>query len=761
MQNKRHPDPFREMPQAAGRGKRHVMNAVLCCAVPLSACTAPPPMSDGVDARAAELVSRMTLEEKVGQLNFCRISVEGIEDLVRQGKVGGLLNVRDHAKRKELEKLARAESRMGVPLLHCGDVIHGYRTQFPIPLALASAWDPKLVEEVSRIAAREATATANIRLNFSPMVDLTRDPRWGRIAEGFGEDAYLTGILGAAMVEGYQGKNLADPTAMAACVKHFAGYGASEGGRDYNTADVSDQRMANYYLAPFQTCVEQGAAAIMPAFTSLNGVPVSAEARLLRGVLREQWGFQGLTISDAKAVSQLVPHGFAKDEKQAAARAIEGGMDVEIISTSYLDHLAALVESGAVPVALVDEAATRVVALKFRLGLFGDPAPHPQEEVLAPDALQLARDSAARSVVLLKNEGGLLPFDDSKLKFAVVGSLAQDPKEQLGTWMIYGRAEDSVTPLAALTERLGADRIHAARVMKNSRDTSTNGIAAAVKAAAQSDVILWFAGEDGLWTGEAKSRSSLVMPGAQRELFAALRATGKPLVMVLVTGRPLEIGDMIDDCAAVVLAWHGGTLAGPGLVDVLFGDVNPSGKLPLTWPRVTGQIPVNYDHENTGRPARDLSVAATNLNQPDTSHVTGYIDLPGSPQFPFGYGLSYTTFEYSDVKIAKPSWRPTEVIRASATIRNAGDVEGTEIVQLYTRQLVGSLTRPVRQLRRFQRVDLKPGESKVVEFELPAEDLSYYLNLHKRILEPGDFMLWIAPDARSGVAVPFSIEKQA
>lgn len=736
------------------------MNAILCCAVPLSACTSPPPTNDDAEKRAAELVSRMTLEEKVGQLNFCRISVENVEDLVRQGKVGGFLNVRDHEKRAEMEKVARTESRLGIPLLHCGDVIHGYRTQFPIPLAMASAWDPQMVEDTARIAAREATGIANIRLNFSPMVDVTRDPRWGRIAEGFGEDAYLTGVMGAAMVRGYQGKELADPTSMVACAKHFAAYGASEGGRDYNTADVSDQRMANYYLPPFRACIEQGALAIMPAFTSLNGVPVSAEARLLRGVLRGQWGFRGITISDAKAVSQLVPHGFAKDEAQAAARALKGGMDVEIISTSYLDRLVSLVESGEVPVELVDEAVTRVVALKFRLGLFNEPAPHPHPELLADDALKLARESAARGVVLLKNDAKLLPLDESKLTVAVVGSLAQDPKEQLGTWMIYGRADDSVTPLAALTERLGADRVHAARVMKNSRDESTDGIAAAVEAAAKSDVVLWFAGEDGLWTGEAKSRSSLVMPGAQRELFAALRATGKPIILVLITGRPLEIGDMLDDCSAVVLAWHGGTLAGPGLVDVLFGDVNPSGKLPLTWPRVTGQLPVNYNHENTGRPAPDLNVAATNINQPDTSHVTGYIDLPGSPQFPFGYGLSYTTFEYSDVKIAQPSWRPGEVIRASVTVRNTGDREGAEVAQLYTRQLVGSLTRPVRELRGFQRIELKPGESKTVEFKLPVEELGYYLNLHERILEPGDFQLWIAPDAQSGSPVPFVVEKQ-
>jgi beta-glucosidase len=741
-------------------GTRAALSLVLLCSVPLAVHSSPPTWPEDAEARAAELVSRMTLVEKVGQLNFCRISVDGIEDLVGQGKVGGLLNVRDHEKRRELEKIARSKSRLGIPLLHCGDVIHGYRTQFPIPLALASAWDPQLVESVARISAREATGIANIRLNFSPMVDVTRDPRWGRIAEGFGEDAYLSGLMGAAMVHGYQGKDLADRTSMAACAKHFAAYGAAEGGRDYNTADVSDQRMANYYLAPFRACVEQGVAAIMPAFTSLNGVPVSAEARLLRGVLREQWGFQGITISDAKAVSQLVPHGFAKDEAEAAARAIKGGMDVEIISTSYLDQLPPLVERGVVPIELVDEAVTRVVALKFRLGLFNEPAPHPQEELLAKDALQLARESAARCVVLLKNDGGLLPLDDSKLSVAVVGSLAQDPKEQLGTWMIYGNANDSVTPLAAITERLGAERVHAVRVMKNSRDLSTDGIAAAVEAAAKSDVILWFAGEDGLWTGEAKSRSSLSLPGAQRELFEALRATGKPLVMVLMTGRPLEIGDMVGDCGAVVLAWHGGTMAGPGLADVLFGEVNPSGRLPLTWPRVTGQIPVHYNHENTGRPARDPSVPATNVNQPDTSHVTGYIDLPGSPQFPFGHGLSYTTFEYADVKIAKASWSPDEIIRASVSVSNTGKVEGVETVQLYTRQLVGSLTRPVRELRGFQRIRLQPGETKVVEFELPVKSLSYYRNLQERILEPGDFLLWLAPDAQSGFPAAFDVAKQ-
>lgn len=709
-----------------------------------------------IDAKVKAILGKMTLEEKVGQLTFLRFNFDNVEELAREGRLSGLLNVRDHEKREELDRLAR-QSRLGIPLLHCGDVIHGYRTSFPIPLGLASSWDLELVEKASRVAAKEATAAAGIRLNFSPMVDLTRDPRWGRIAESFGEDAYLSGEMGASMVRGYQGDDLANPDSMVACAKHLGGYGASEGGRDYNTSDVSAQRMYNYHLRPFHTVVKAGAGAIMPAFSSLNGVPVSANPWILRDVLRDSWGFEGITISDAKAVDQLVPHGFARDDAHAAALALNGGMDAEIIGNVYLDHLGDLVRSGDVPMEVLDEAVSRVLRLKLRLDLFAEPPKRSEEGLLTPEALQLARKVAGRSTVLLKNEQGILPLSDEVGKVAVIGSIADNPKEQLGTWAVYSRPQDSVTPLAAITERLGEDRVEYVEMGKHTRDESTEQIPAAVAAANRADLILLFAGEDGIWTGEAKSRSSLILPGSQRELFHALKETGKPIIVVLMTGRPLEIGDLVKGADAILLAWHGGTLAGPGIADNLFGDVNPSGKLPLTWPRVTGQIPIHYDHENTGRPSRDPNLPATNLDQIDTAHVTGYIDAPGSPEFPFGFGLSYTQFEYSDAALESDSVSPDGTIRASATVRNTGDVAGEEVVQLYSRQIVGSLTRPIRELRGFQRVSLQPGESKEVEFELPASALAFYGPDGDLRLEPGKFQLWIIPDAASGTPAEFEL----
>lgn len=723
------------------------------------ACLTTSVSADEIDAKVKEVLGKMTVEEKVGQLTFLRINFENIEELAKAGQLGGLLNVRDHEKREVLDRIARSESRLGIPLLHCGDVIHGYRTSFPIPLALAASWDTEIVEKASRVAAQEATAAAGIRLNFSPMVDLTRDPRWGRIAESLGEDAFLSGEIGAAMVRGYQGSDLANPDSMVACAKHLGGYGASEGGRDYNTSDVSPQRMFNYHLRPFHAVVEAGAGAIMPAFSSLNGIPVSANPWILREVLRDMWGFEGITISDAKAVEQLVPHGFAKDASQAAALALLGGMDVEIISNNYPDHLAELVASGDVPMEILDEAVARVLRLKFQLNLFAEPPARTEEGLLTPESLALARKAAVQSSVLLKNENNTLPLSPDVKRVAVIGSIADSPKEQLGTWAVYSRQQDSVTPIAALTDRLGAERIEFVKTFEDTRDASTENIAAAVDAAKKADMVLLFAGEDGLWTGEAKSRSSLVLPGAQPQLFEALRETGKPIVVVLMTGRPLEIGALAEHADAILLAWHGGTTAGTAIVDLLFGDANPSGKLPLTWPRVTGQIPIHYDHENTGRPSRDPNMPATNINQPDTSHVTGYIDLPSTPQYPFGFGLSYTQFEYSDVEIKSDKVAADGVVRASVTIKNTGDKAGAEVVQLYTRQLVGSLTRPIRELRAFQRVSIEPGESKTVNFELPAGSLAFYGPEGDLRLEPGDYQLWIAPHSGAGMPAAFELVK--
>ncbi|XHR27148.1 MAG: beta-glucosidase BglX [Chthoniobacteraceae bacterium] len=708
-----------------------------------------------------DLLSRMTVREKIGQLNFCRINDPGMEQMVRNGEVGGFLNVREHELLQKYEQAAVKETRLGIPLLHGADVIHGYRTIFPIPLGQAASWNPTLSEEASRIAAKEATFGGGIRWSFAPMVDVARDARWGRIAEGSGEDPFLSGVMGAAVVRGFQGNDLRDPERMAACPKHFAGYGASEGGRDYNTVDISERTLNDFYLPPFKACIDAGAPTVMSAFSEVNGIPVTANSHLLRQVLRDEWKFDGFVVSDAKAVSQLVAHGFSADEKDAARAAMEGGLDVEIISTCYHDHLETLIAEGKVPAQYLDDAVRRVLRVKWKLGLFEKPLNPPAKAnvLLAPGHLEVAREAARQSLVLLKNDKETLPLRKDIPSVAVIGPLADNGKDQLGCWMVYGKPGDTRTPLRALRELSPKTKINYAPGLKSATSTDQSGFAEAVNAAKASSVAILFVGEEASMTGEAHNRAYLTLPGAQRDLIQAVKATGTPIVIVLMAGRPLEIGPALDASSAFLMAWHPGTMGGPGITDVLFGDYNPAGKLPLSWPRTVGQIPIHYNHENTGRPNPLQFSAAINADtQLDTSHVTGYLDLPTVPQFPFGYGLSYTQFAYSDIRVEPAQVPLGGSVKVIATLKNTGQRAGAEVPQLYIRDLVASVAQPVRELKGFQRIQLEPGQSKQVEFVLPTEALAFHNREMKLVTEPGKFQVWVGGDSASGLTAEFEVK---
>ena len=737
-----------------------------------------------------ELIGRMSLEQKIGQLNLRGSGSSGsgravppeVEQAVRAGEVGAFLNVMRVDALDRLQRIAVEESPHRIPLLFGRDVIHGLHAVAPIPLGQAATWNPALVEAGARAAATDATAYG-IRWTYSPMVDVTRDPRWGRIAESFGEDPFLASQMAAAMVRGYQGPSLDDPTAVAACVKHFAAYGAAEGGRDYGTVSISETELRNVYLPPFHAAVRAGAASLMTAFNEVDGIPATAHRRLLTEILEGEWGFDGFVVSDWNAVSEMIAHGTAADLREAARQAALAGLDMEMTSDGFARHLAELVRAGEVPETVVDAAVLRVLRVKLRLGLFERPYRRPVEEPgrLDPASVELARRLALQSIVLLRNEereaqppgaGGaasparpVLPLPETVRGVAVVGPLADAPHEQLGTWAFDGRKEDAVTPLAALREALGAERVAFAPGLAHSRSTSREGFAEALAAAGAAEVVLFFGGEEAILSGEAHSRAEIDLPGAQPELIHALAATGKPIVLVVLAGRPLTLRGVLDQVDAVLMAWHPGVQGGPALADLLLGRESPSGRLPVTWPKAVGQIPIYYNHKRTGRPPspermipfEEIPVGAWQSSLANTSH---YLDLGMDPEFPFGFGLTYSTFRYSDLAVTPAVAVPGEPIRVAATITNAGTRAATEVVQLYVRDVVGSRTRPVRELEGFRRVELPPGGSVRVELELGPEALAFFDGEAWRT-EPGDFEVWLAPDAASGLRGTFRIPPEA
>ena len=705
------------------------------------------------------LVARMTLEEKIGQLvqrmggrSKALNSRLGPEELdkVRRGEVGSYLHVAGAAPLRELQRVAVEESRLGIPLLFSMDVVHGYRTIFPVPLAMAASWDADAARGHAMIAAREASA-AGLHWTFAPMVDIARDPRWGRIVEGAGEDAYLGSRMAVAQVEGFQGADLSDPSTIMAGTKHFGAYGAAEGGRDYAGGEVGERAMREVYLPPFRAAAEAGTASYMTAFNAVDGVPTTGNEQLLRTMLREEWGWQGLLLSDWRAVEELMAHGVAADRSQAAALALKASVDMDMVADVYADDLRAAIEADPSLVAMLDEAVARILTVKRDLGLFDDPFKYHDTAreaavMLAPTHREAALRIAERSIVMLKNDGETLPVARDAGKIALIGALADDALSQLGSWRARGQAEDVVTLRTAL-EAAHSDVVFSAGA--DSRSDDASGIAAAVEAAREADMIVLAIGEDFDWSGEARSRSSLELPGRQSELLDALAATGKPLVVVLMGGRPLAIPEVAEKADAVLATWLLGVEAGPAIVNTLFGQSNPGGKLPASLPRATGQVPVNYDHLPSGRPA-----------DPDLSKDTArYMDQPITPLYAFGHGLSYTSFSYGDLSLSSSSIAANGgAVTVTARVTNSGDQEGDEVVQLYMRDPVASVSRPVKQLRGFARVTIKPGETREIDFTLTSDQFALWSKDGDWLIEPGtiDLMVGSASDdirARTSVEV--------
>ena len=701
-----------------------------------------------------DLLARMTLEEKIGQLNQLdpTYDTEAKEALIREGRVGSLLNAVGVQETNRLQRMAVEETRLGIPLVMARDVIHGFRTIYPIPLGQGATWNPDLVEQAARQTAMEAMQ-AGIRWTFSPMVDVAHDPRWGRIAEGYGEDPLLTSVMGAATVKGYQSQGLA------ACVKHFAGYSASEGGRDYNTTWIPEVQLRDIYLPPFKAALDAGAMSIMCSFNNLNGMPPSANAHLNKDILRDEWQSDALLVSDWGSSADLIPHGLCADRKDAALRCINARMEMDMQGNLYTDYLAGLVREGLVKEARIDECVKSVLRLKYRLGLFEHPyLPENEPAYYTDEALAVAQHAAEESAILLKNDG-VLPLADG-LTVLITGPLADQKKEQLGTWIFDGQPDYAVTPLAAFEQAgtgSGEIKILYEPGLAYSRDKRTESIAHAVARAKQADVILFFCGEEAILSGEARCRADISLPGAQPQMMQALAATGKPVVMIVMAGRPLTIGREAEQAAAVLYAFHGGTMAGPALYNLITGKVVPSGKTPMTFPKMVGQIPFYYNRYNTGRPSGkdvmlidDIPVGCEQFSIGASSY---WLESPVEPLFPFGYGLSYTTFEYGALQLSGTSL--CDSLTVSCEVTNTGKSNACEVVQLYTRQLHGYMARPIRELKGFWKVFIPAGESRTVSFTLRRADLGYwhqeYQGQSSRVwfdTDASDYQVWIAPDSR-------------
>ena len=710
---------------------------------------------DETEKKIDDLLSRMTLHEKIGQMNQLS-GGDWLTEAAEKGEVGSILNCVDPAEINRIQKAAVERSRLGIPILVSRDVIHGFKTIFPIPLGLAATFDPELVESGARVAAVEA-ASCGVRWTFSPMLDISRDPRWGRIAESSGEDPYLDAVMGAAMVRGYQGNG--DSTSIAACLKHFVGYGATEGGRDYNTVELSERTLRNVYFPAFQAGVDAGAMTLMTSFNTIDGVPSTGNKWLLQDVLRGEWGFDGMIVTDWNSSGEMIMHGFAKDLKDATDLAVNAGVEMDMMSYGYISFIEELVKEKKISEKQIDDAVRDILRLKFRLGLFDNPYVNEEgsKDVLyAPSHLEAAKQSAIESAILLKNDNAL-PLKNVKT-LLVTGPLADAPYEQMGTWAFDGDETHSVTPLAALKKDYNVIYEPGTAF---SRDRSIAGIAKAKAAASRADAIVVFAGEEAILSGEAHCLSDLNLQGAQSELIAAMRQTGKKVIVVVMAGRPLTIGRDLENCDAMLYSFHPGTMGGEAIADLLSGKAVPSGKTPVTFLKTVGQAPMYYNHLNTGRPntgtetlLMDLPLKAGQTSNGCTSY---YLDSGYGPLFPFGYGLSYTTFEYSDIALDSREYTAADTIKVKFTLKNSGEYAGIEVAQLYVRDLVGSIARPVKELKGFQRVALNAGESKVVDLSLPVSALAFWNINNEYIVEPGDFQLWVATDSASGEPVGFTV----
>ena len=717
------------------------------------------PAGDEIDRKVEELLAKMTLEEKIGQMNQVSGGYQFSGEIAK-GNVGSILNIVDPVEINAVQRVAVEESRLGIPLLVSRDVIHGFRTIFPIPIGLAATFDPALVEQGARVAAVEATASG-VRWTFSPMLDIARDPRWGRIAEGSGEDPYLDTQMGVAMVKGYQGEDFTDPTSMAACIKHFVGYGAAEGGRDYNTTMISERALRNTYFPAFEACVEAGALTLMTSFNDVDGLPSTGNEWLLRDILREEWGFDGMVVTDWNSSGEMVAHGFAEDLKHATELSINAGVDMDMMSFGYVQYVKALVDEGKIKAETIDNAVRNILKLKFRLGLFENPYVDEslaRQVAYAPEHLAAAKQSAVESAILLQNNNDVLPLKSAK-RILVTGPMADAPYDQLGTWAFDGEEAYTVTPLTALRKDY---EVVYEPALAYSRDASTAGIPAAVAAARSVDAVVAFVGEEAILSGEAHSLSQINLQGAQSELIKALKATGKPVVVVVIAGRNLTIERDLENCDAMLYSFHPGTMGGEALADLITGRAVPSGKSPVTFLRDAGQAPFYYNHPMTGRPnsgtetlLNDIPLKAGQTSLGCTSY---YLDTGYGPLFPFGYGLSYTKFEYANIAIDKAEYAEGDTIVVEYDLTNTGNYDATEVAQLYIRDLVGSVVRPVKELKRFERVELKAGETKHCRFELPVAELAFWNRDMEYVVEPGNFQLWVAGDSATGEPLAFAVK---
>jgi beta-glucosidase len=700
-----------------------------------------------IDQRVDSVLRLMTLDEKVGQMNQYSgpwahtgpITEDGdILQQVKAGKLGSLLNVMGVEHTRELQELA-LQSRLKIPLLFGQDVIHGYRTTFPIPLAEAASWDLPAIERSARVAATEAAASG-LHWTFAPMVDISRDPRWGRVMEGAGEDPYLGSLIAAARVHGFQGKQLGDTDAVMACVKHFAAYGAAIGGRDYNSVDMSERTLWEVYLPPFKAAAEAGAATFMNSFNDLNGTPATASHLLQREILKDKWKFKGFIVSDWGSIGEMIKHGYVADNREASLKAVLAGNDMDMESRSYINHLAALVREKKVPLSVIDEAVRRILRKKFELGLFDDPykycnAQREQREMNNPQHTAAARDMARKSIVLLKNEGKLLPLPKTARSIAFIGPLVKSVRENLGFWSIeFPDSGYIVSQWQGVRNKLSANTSLLYARGCGIDDTSRAGFAEAIAMARQADVVVLSIGERRDMSGEAKSRSNIHLPGVQEELVQAIAATGKPVVVLVNAGRPLVFNWTSAHVPAILYTWWLGSEAGNAIADVLFGDYNPSGKLPISFPRTEGQVPIYYNHYNTGRPAQ---------NDSDRFYRSAYTDLSIYPQYEFGYGLSYTQFAYSNLRTSSTTLKPSGQLTVSCVITNTGKLAGEEVVQLYLRDQVSAPLRPVKELKGFQKIMLQAGESKTVNFTIGREQLSFYNDRLQWVTQPGKFDVMI------------------
>ncbi len=727
--------------------------AVLACTLAgscgMSAVTGDARSEASINRSVDSILARLTLEQKIGQLaqysGGWTDSMTGpgqrrpdLVDRIRAGTVGSIFNATGARLTHQLQEIAITQSPTKIPLLFGLDVIHGFRTTFPVPLAEASSWDPEAVYRSARVAATEAAASG-IHWTFAPMVDIARDPRWGRIVEGSGEDPFLGAAMASARVRGFQTDDPASPFTIMACPKHFAAYGGAEGGRDYNTVDITERTLREVYLRPFKAAVDAGAGTIMCSFNEIGGIPSTANRQLLTDILRTEWGFKGFVVSDWTSIGELQQHGIAGTLADAARLSITAGTDMDMESDAYWKHLADLVKAGAVPESLIDESVRRILRVKFRLGLFANPyrwtdAGTEKAKLLHPDHLAAARDMARKSIVLLKNENQLLPLRKDLPLLAVIGPLAADNDSPLGPWSARGRREEVVTLLEGITGAV-ARSTGVGYARGCSIDTAgTEGFAAAVELARRADVVILALGEDRDMSGEASCRSSLDLPGSQQALLEAVMRTGKPVVLVLMNGRPLSIAWAAGHVPAIIEGWYLGTTTGSALADVIFGDYNPSGRLPVSVPRTVGQVPIYYNHKNTGRPG-----------DTENHYTSTYLDLPLTPLYPFGFGLGYTTFAYDDLRLSAAAISATDSVHVSVRVRNTGKRPGEEVVQLYIRDDVASVTRPVMELKGFRKIALAPGESREVDFVITPDHLAFYDQSMQYRVEPGTFTIMVGP----------------